>query len=105
MLLEGEVELGFWVFVGMVIIYIIGLFIIFSIFIVVYEIIFCKGNDSVCNERIWIFDFLDKICVGVFIVEFLMRFLVCFNFVEFVKSLMNVIDVLLILLFYLIILF
>lgn len=103
-LFEGEVEYGFRGFFGMVIIYIIGFFIIFSIFIIVYEIVFCENVVKVCEERVWIFDFLDVICVGVFIVEFSLRLLVCLSVLEFVKNVMNIIDFLLILFFYLIIL-
>ncbi|XP_068759239.1 potassium voltage-gated channel protein Shal-like [Montipora capricornis] len=100
-LLEGEAESGLRAFVGMVIIYIIGLFIILSIFTAVYETIPCEGNDSACSERTRILDLLDGICVGVFTVEFLTRLLVCPNFVEFAKSPMNIIDFLSILPFYL----
>lgn len=103
-LLEGEVDFGFRVFFGMVIIYIVGFFIIFSIFIIVYEIVFCENVEKVCKERIWILDLLDNICVGVFSVEFCFRFFVCLNIVEFVKNLMNIIDFLLILFFYLMLL-
>ena len=97
-LLEGEA------FIGMVIIYIVGIFIILSIFTTVYETIPCDNEGNVCRERTRVLDLLDVICVGVFSVEFSLRLLVCPNFVEFAKNPMNVIDLLSILPFYLTIL-
>lgn len=103
-LLEGEADSGFRAFIGMVIIYIVGIFIILSIFTTVYETVPCENEENVCKERIRVLDLLDVICVGVFSVEFSLRLLVCPNFVEFAKSPMNVIDLLSILPFYLTIL-
>lgn len=103
-LLEGEAESGFRAFVGMVIIYIVGLFIILSIFTTVYETVPCESEEKLCNERVRILDLLDIICVGVFSVEFSLRLLVCPNVVEFAKNPMNIIDLLSILPFYLTIL-
>lgn len=103
-LLEGEAESGFTAFVGMVIVYIVGLFIILSIFTTVYETVPCDSEENVCKERVRILHMLDVICVGVFSVEFSLRLLVCPNFMEFAKSPMNIIDLLSILPFYLTIL-
>lgn len=100
-LLEGEADSGFRAFFGMVIIYIVGLFIILSIFTTVYETVPCENVEKVCKERTRILDLLDNICVGVFSVEFCLRLLVCPNIVEFAKNPMNIIDFLSILPFYL----
>lgn len=100
-LLEGEADSGFRAFFGMVIIYIVGLFIILSIFTTVYETVPCENVEKVCKERTRILDLLDNICVVVFSVEFCLRLLVCPNIVEFAKNPMNIIDFLSILPFYL----
>lgn len=100
-LLEGEAESGFRAFCGMVLVYIVGLFIILSIFTTVYETVPCENEEKVCMERFRILDLLDDICVGVFSVEFCLRLLVCPNILEFAKNPMNIIDFLSILPFYL----
>ena len=103
-LLEGEAESGFRAFVGATILYIVGLFIILSIFTTVYETIPCTSEEKLCKERVRILDLLDVICVGVFSAEYSLRLLVCPNVLGFVKNPMNVIDLLSILPFYLTIL-
>jgi len=103
-LLEGEADSGFRAFAGMVIIYIVGLFIILSIFTTVFETVPCESEEKLCKERVRVLDLLDIICVGVFSVEFSLRLLVCPNVVEFAKNPMNIIDLLSILPFYLTIL-
>ncbi|KAJ7383898.1 Potassium voltage-gated channel sub D member 3 [Desmophyllum pertusum] len=103
-LLEGEAESGCRAFFGMVIIYIVGLFIILSIFTALYETVPCESEESVCEEKVRILDQLDVICVGVFTVEFSLRVMVCPNVLEFAKNAMNIIDFLSILPFYLTIL-
>lgn len=100
-LLEGEAESGFRAFFGMVIIYIVGLFIILSIFTTIYETVPCGSEEKVCNERVRVLDLIDVICVGVFSVEFCLRLLVCPNVLEFAKNAMNIIDFLSIIPFYL----
>lgn len=99
-LLEGEAESGFRAFFGMVVIYIVGLFIILSIFTTVYETVPCENVEKVCDERVRILDLLDVICVGVFTVEFSLRLMVCPNVLEFAKNAMNIIDFLSIFPFY-----
>lgn len=103
-LLEGEAESGLRAFVGTVIIYIVGLFIILSIFATVYETVPCDGDYDSCKKRVHALELLDLVCVVVFTVEFSLRLLVCPNIVEFAKSAMNIIDFLSILPFYLTIL-
>ena len=103
-LLEGEAQSGLRAFVGMVIIYIVGLFILLSIFTTVYETVPCESEEKLCKERVRILDLLDVICVGVFSVEFSLRLIVCPSLTSFVKNPMNIIDLLSILPFYLTIL-
>lgn len=103
-LLEGEAQSGLKAFVGMVIIYIVGLFILLSIFTTVYETVPCESEEKLCKERVRILDLLDVICVCVFSVEFSLRLIVCPSLTSFVKNPMNIIDLLSILPFYLTIL-
>lgn len=103
-LLEGEAQSGLSAFVGMVIIYIVGLFILLSIFTTVYETVPCESEEKLCKERVRILDLLDVICVVVFSVEFSLRLIVCPSLTSFVKNPMNIIDLLSILPFYLTIL-
>ena len=103
-LLEGEAQSGLRAFVGMVIIYIVGLFILLSIFTTVYETVPCESEEKLCKERVRILDLLDVICVCVFSVEFSLRLIVCPSLTSFVKNPMNIIDLLSILPFYLTIL-
>lgn len=103
-LLEGEAQSGLKAFVGMVIIYIVGLFILLSIFTTVYETVPCESEEKLCKERVRILDLLDVICVSVFSVEFSLRLIVCPSLTSFVKNPMNIIDLLSILPFYLTIL-
>ena len=103
-LLEGEAQSGLKAFVGMVIIYIVGLFILLSIFTTVYETVPCESEEKLCKERVRILDLLDVICVCVFSVEFSLRLIVCPSLTSFDKNPMNIIDLLSILPFYLTIL-
>ena len=103
-LLEGKAQSGLRAFVGMMIIYIVGLFILLSIFTTIYETVPCESEEKLCEERVRILDLLDVICVGVFSVEFSLRLIVCPSLISFVKNPMNIIDLLSILPFYLTIL-
>ena len=100
-LLEGDAESGIRAVVGMAIIYIIGLFIILSIFTTMYETVPCNSDEKVCMERFRVLGLLDLICIGVFTVEFVLRLSVCPDYRQFVKNPMNLIDLLSILPFYL----
>ena len=99
--LEGEVHRGPRATIGTGSVYIIGFFIILSIFTTVYETIPCKSDATSCAHQVQTMDLLDQICIAVFTFEFVVRALVCPDILRFVKSPMNWIDFLSILPFYL----
>lgn len=88
-----------------VIFYIIyGFFIFFSVLIVLLEMLCCDVNKIViCGEVYYgIFFIIELICVVVFMLELLVWFYVCFEKKKFMFDVLNIIDVFVIFLYYII---
>ena len=99
--LEGEVESGPRAYIGMGTVYVVGIFILLSIFTTVFETVECTDSLESCAKRQWILDLIDLVCIVIFTFEYLLRLSVCPSPFQFVKAPMNVIDFLSILPFYL----
>lgn len=79
--------------------YIIGFFIVVSVISIVVEIFLIEGGIfGKVNE--WIFFLMEIVCVVVFIVEYIVCLYVVLNCFKFVWDLMSVIDVVVILFYY-----
>lgn len=61
---------------------------------------FCEKIDNYLKERELLYFLLESVCVVVFIFEYLMWFIIVLNCWYYVKEFMSVIDLFLILLYY-----
>jgi potassium voltage-gated channel Shal-related subfamily D member 2 len=85
---------------SVVLYYVIGFFIIMSVLANVFETVHLDSNEILGEKYNVIFQTLDFVCVLIFTIEYLLRFYSAPNRFVFVISLMNIIDLLSILPFY-----
>lgn len=78
-----------------------GFFIFISVLVTTLETLHCDGVKTCGEVHENFFFIIDSICVAIFTFEFLLRFFVCPRKWKFFRSLMNIIDVLSVLPYYL----